>query len=308
MKQPVKTLILGGNGFIGTNLARMLCKNPQYSVTSFDRVDAVAKQEGISYISGDFFNDDQLKSLVDEYDILYHAISTLTPGNSNTNYMNGYEKDFIQSVKLCDLVQKAGKKLIFLSSGGTVYGKHEIMPVSEMDYCQPINHYGTVKRCIESVMQAFHEQNNARMIVARISNPYGPEQDFRKGVGVIDAVIKNAIHKTPMTVWGDGEVIRDYIYIDDVCAMLVTLAEYEGEHAIFNLSSGEGHSVNDIIRFVNIIYPDLEVQYTPGRPVDLKEIVLDNSRICSIYHQPMVSLQEGIHRYINYILEGDQMA
>ncbi len=302
MNKPTKVLILGGNGFIGTNLVRTLSKEPRYSVASFDRMDAAVKQEGVCYISGDFFNDNQLKTLVDEYDILYHAISTLTPGNSNTNYMNGYEKDFIQSVKLCDLVQKAGKKLIFLSSGGTVYGKHETMPVSETDYCQPINHYGTVKRCIESVMQTFREQNKARMIVARISNPYGPGQDFRKGVGVIDAVIKNAIHKTPMTVWGDGEVIRDYIYIDDVCAMLTALAEYEGEHGVFNLSSGEGHSVNDIIQFIRELYPELVVHHTLGRTVDLKEIVLDNCRIRKIYSNPTVSIQEGIQRYINYIV------
>ena len=298
---PVKVLILGGNGFIGTNLAKPFTQKPGYSVTCFDRAEAVQKQPGVFYLSGDFFNDDQMKALVDEYDVFYHAISTLTPGNSNTNYMNGYEKDFIQSVKLCDLIQKAGKKLIFLSSGGTVYGKHEKMPVSEVDYCQPINHYGVIKHCIESVMQTFHVQNGARMIVARISNPYGPGQDFRKGVGVIDAAIKNAVHGTTMTVWGDGEVIRDYIYIDDVCAMLASLSEYGGSKDLFNISSGTGYSVNDIIGIVRSRYPDLKVEYTPGRSVDLKEIVLNNKRIRSVYNCPLISLEEGIQRYADYI-------
>lgn len=301
MKQQGKVLILGGNGFIGTNLISVFVQRPDYSVTSFDRADAARKEAGVTYLTGDFFDDRQLKELVDEYDVIYHAVSTLTPGNSNTNYMNGYERDFIQSVKLCDYVQKAGKKMIFLSSGGTVYGKHERMPVSENDYCQPINHYGTVKRCIESVMQAFREQNGARMIVARISNPYGPGQDYRKGVGVIDATLKNAIHRTPMTVWGDGEVVRDYIYIDDACAMLAALAEYEGPEGIFNLSYGEGHSVNEIIGIVKERYPELEVVYTPGRAVDLKEIVLNNHRIRSVYGKPLVSLKEGIMRYADSI-------
>lgn len=301
MKQPVKVLILGGNGFIGTNLAKTFAQKTEYIVSSFDRVDASVKQPGVHYLSGDFFDEDQLRELVKNHDVFYHAVSTLTPGNSNTNYMNGYERDFIQSVKLCDLVQKEEKKLIFLSSGGTVYGKHEKMPVTETDFCQPINHYGTVKHCIESVMQVFRTQNGAKMIVARISNPYGPGQDFRKGVGVIDAAIKNAIHKTLMTVWGDGEVIRDYIYIDDVCAMLSTLAEYEGPNGVFNLSSGEGYSVNDVIRIVRNKYPDLRVEYTPARSVDLKEIVLSNKKIRRLYNHPLVTLEEGINRYADHI-------
>ncbi len=303
MKQPANVLILGGNGFIGTNLARIMSQSSGYAVTCFDRVEAAAPLETVQYRTGDFFDDEQLKALVDQYDIFYHAISTLTPGNSNTSYLQGYERDFIQSVKLCDLVQKAGKKLIFLSSGGTVYGRHERMPVMEDDTCLPINHYGTVKHCIENVMQTFREQNGARLMIARISNPYGPGQDFRKGVGVIDAAIKHAIHGTEMTVWGDGEVIRDYIYVDDACGMLMALADYEGPENIFNLSYGKGHSVNEILNFVKMRYPDLKVVYTAGRPVDLKEIVLSNQRIRSIYKKKLTSLAEGVRKYADYIEE-----
>ena len=302
MKQLVKTLILGGNGFIGRNLAQKLLQDPSFTVTCFDRFDPPQKDNRITYVSGDFFDIQLLESLVDKYDVIYHAVSTLTVGNSSTNYMNGYTGDFVQSVKLCDYIQKTGKKLIFLSSGGTVYGNHEKMPVTENDFCQPINHYGTVKRCIENVMETFHVQNGAKMIVARIANPYGPGQDYRKGVGVIDAAIKNAINHTPMTVWGDGNVIRDYIYIEDTCAMLKALAEYDGDESIFNLSSGEGHSINEILSIVKTRYPELEVVYTPGRSVDLKEIVLDNRRIRNIYNKPLISLKDGISQYIDYIL------
>ena len=301
MNQPVKVLILGGNGFIGRNLAKTFVQMQGYEVTCFDMAEPQAPCVGVQYRTGDFFDSRMLRECVQAYDVIYHAVSTLTPGNSNACYMNGYERDFVQSVRLCDYVAEAGKKLIFLSSGGTVYGRHERMPVTENDFCRPINHYGAVKRCIESVMETFHVQNGARMIVARISNPYGPGQDYRKGVGVIDAAIRNAMSGTPMTVWGDGNVIRDYIYIDDACGMLAALASYEGPATIFNLSSGEGRSVNQIIAVVRELFPELQVNYTPARSVDLKEIVLDNRRIRRVYSVPLVSLEDGVHRYIDYI-------
>ncbi len=294
MKLQSKVLILGGNGFIGSNLARRLNNEKKYIVSCFDCAEPKERIEGIHYLTGDFFDDQCLSSMIKEHDIIYHAVSTLTPGNSNERYMQGYTKDFVQSVKLCEYVQKENKKLIFLSSGGTVYGKHEVMPVNEEAFCNPINHYGTVKRCIEVAMSAFRAQNHARMIVARISNPYGPGQDYRKGVGIIDAAIKNAIHKKTLPVWGDGEVVRDYIYIDDVCGMLESLIDYEGEEGIFNLSSGIGYSVNEIIHLVKERYPDLKVDYQPARSVDLKRIVLDNTRIREIYQKTLTSLKEGI--------------
>lgn len=305
MNQKPKVLILGGNGFIGSNLTRRLATSGCYKVSCFDCTEPNNRIQEVQYLTGDFFDDNYLEQMVREHDIIYHAISTLTPGNSNERYMQGYAGDFVQSVKLCDYVQKAGKKLIFLSSGGTVYGKHENIPIKEDASCDPINHYGTIKRCIEIVMSTFREQNRARMIVARISNPYGPGQDYRKGVGVIDAALKNAIHGETMTIWGDGEIIRDYIYIDDVCGMLEALATYEGSEVFFNLSSGVGHSVNEVLGIVKKDFPKLKVVYQAGRSVDLQRIILDNSKIKELYIQPIVTLEEGIKRYRTQI-EKDQ--
>ena len=109
--------------------------------------------------------------------------------------MQGYEKDFLQTVKLCKMIKDKDVKLIFLSSGGTVYGNHDIQPLDESVLPCPINHYGNMKLCIENVIRTFNYQMNKNMIIARISNPYGPGQDFHSGVGFIDAVLKKAIEK-----------------------------------------------------------------------------------------------------------------
>lgn len=297
-----KILILGGNGFIGANLACYFADNDE-DISSFDLQLPALPCKNVRYISGDFFDDNTLEGLVKEHDIIYHAISTINPGNSSEVYMRGYEKDFLQSVKLCDFVKKFNKKMIFLSSGGTVYGEQQIQPVVEDCARFPINHYGAVKCCIETVMQAYRKQFNTELLIARIANPYGPGQDYKKGVGLIDAVLKSAISGETATIWGDGEVVRDYIYIDDVCACLAELADYDGSELCFNISTQVGSSVNDILGIIREIYPSLKVNYKEGRTVDIPYIVLENHKIQGIQSKRMISVRDGIKRYARF-LEG----
>jgi UDP-glucose 4-epimerase len=140
------------------------------------------------------------------------------------------------------------------------------------------------------------------MLVARISNPYGPGQDYHKGVGFIDAAIKHAIAGETIEIWGDGNVVRDYIYIDDVCRMLYALMDYHGDLEVFNISSNTGTSQNDIVEILKRKFPQVDVVYKPGRSVDARKIILDNTRIRAICDGNMVSLEEGIHRYYDYII------
>lgn len=123
-------LILGGNGFIGANLCNHIDKE-SYNVFSFDIVSPERQNKDITYISGDFFDDATLKKTAEGMDIIFHAISTVNPGNSNSQYMRGYEKDFIQTIRLCELANEQNSKMIFLSSGGTVYGEQSIQPIRE---------------------------------------------------------------------------------------------------------------------------------------------------------------------------------
>ena len=194
--------------------------------------------------------------------------------------------------------------MIFFSSGGTVYGNQDVQPISEDAVPVPINHYGNLKLCIENTIRTFNFQMKKNMLVARISNPYGPGQDYHKGVGFIDAAIKKSISGETIEIWGDGNNVRDYIFIDDLCKMLYALIDYHGEIEVFNLSSNTGASQNDIVKILKNISADVEVVYKPGRSVDAKKIILDNKRIQSIGNFEMVSLEEGIRRYYEYIKQG----
>lgn len=295
-----KILILGGNGFIGRNLCSYLVSKGE-KVYSFDMHLPENKIEGVEFIEGDFFDDYTLKSVIKGMDVIFHAISTINPGNSNDKFIMGYERDFIQTIKLCDYIKDTNSRLIFLSSGGTVYGNQEIQPIKEESVPAPINHYGNIKLCIENTIRTFNYQNRRRMRIARISNPYGPGQDYNKGVGFIDAAIKKALKGETLEIWGDGSVIRDYIYIQDVCIMLYALMEYEGETEVFNISSSVGKSQNEIIEVLRDILPNVNVVYKEKRAVDANKIILDNHKILEVCNIKPTDINDGIKKYYDYL-------
>lgn len=297
-----KILVLGGNGFIGRNLCEYMAQKGEM-VYSFDMALPETKKEGIKYISGDFFDDYTLEKVIAGMDIVFHAICTLNPGNSNDKCLMGYERDFVQTAKLCYLLKDTNCRLIFLSSGGTVYGNQNIQPIREDAVPVPINHYGNLKLCIENTIRTFNFQSKRNMLVARISNPYGPGQNYLKGVGFIDAALKRAIHGETIEVWGNGDVVRDYIYIDDVCRMLYDLVHYHGKYEVFNLSSNTGTSQNDVLDIIKDIIPDVSIKYADARSVDAKKIILDNTRIMEQDEFELVHVKDGIRNYYNYILE-----
>ena len=298
-----KILVLGGNGFLGRNLCSYLAEKGE-EVYSFDMSLPEHPDSRINYISGDFFDDYTLEHIVEGMDVIYHAICTLNPGNSNEKCIVGYERDFVQTAKLCSYIKDTNCRMIFFSSGGTVYGNQEIQPITENAVPVPINHYGNLKLCIENTMRTFNFQMKKNMLVARISNPYGPGQDYHKGVGFIDAAIKHAIAEEDIEIWGDGNNVRDYIYIEDLCKMLYALIDYHGDMEVFNLSSNTGASQNDIVEILKEISPDVKVIYKPGRSVDAKKIILDNTRIQTVCALEMMPLKEGIRRYYEYIRQG----
>ena len=297
-----KILVLGGNGFIGKNLCEYMYRQGE-EVYSFDLFVPVKGTEGVHYIAGDFFDDYTLSNVIKGMDVIFHAVCTLNPGNSNDRYIMGYERDFVQTVKLCSWVEETDTRLIFLSSGGTVYGNQPVQPIKETAIPVPINHYGNLKLCIENTIHIFNIQARRNMLIARDSNPYGPGQDYKKGVGFIDACLKRAMAGEEIEIWGDGENVRDYIFIDDVCRMLYALTKYHGEYEVFNISSMVGTSQKDVLKIIKRLYRDLSIRYTQSRSVDAKRIVLDNSRIMELERFSLMPIKEGICKYHQYIVE-----
>ena len=298
--QPKRVIVIGGNGFIGTNVCKYFSTN-NWSVTSFDLALPKEKISNVEYVQGDYFNNTLLESQIADKDLIIHSLSTVNPGNSSVKFLQGYSLDFVQMAKLALMLVGTGKKMIFISSGGTVYGNQTEFPIKETACLNPINHYGCLKVCIENMLRTYNIQNNTSFLIARVSNPFGPGQDYKKGVGFVDAVLKKTINNEQIEIWGDGEIVRDYIYIDDVCKMIFGMANYKGQIDTFNISSGIGVSQNDIIGLLKKQGYKPDVKYTVARSVDARKIVLDNSRIKEICDIGSLSFEGALNTYLSVL-------
>ena len=150
-------------------------------------------------------------------------------------------------------------------------------------------------------MRAFNVQQGTRFMSCRITNPYGPGQDYRKGVGFIDAVVKSVMNRQRLEIWGDGSVVRDYIYIEDVCRMMEALLHYEGEYQTFNISTGVGVSQNEIIRIFEDLGFKVKANYQEARTVDAQYNIANNAKAIKATGVTCRSVREGIAEYLKYL-------
>ena len=298
----LRVLVLGANGFIGSHLCDRLLKLGHH-VRAFDRPGAppyrdFAPGESITWHWGDFRSKATLDAALDEVDIVYHLISTTNPKTANENPMADVQSNVVHSIQLLDLIvsKSSPPKLIFVSSGGTVYGIPQVSPISENHPTEPISAYGLGKLTIEKYINLYRQLRGLDSVVLRLSNPYGPGQKPGTGQGVIATFVDLALKEQPIEIWGDGTTIRDYLYISDAVTALSALAEIRCNHHVYNIGSGVGHSLNVVISAIEeTLGRKLEKLYKPSRGFDARENILDISRIISqIDWTPQTELNTGL--------------
>lgn len=178
--------------------------------------------------------------------------------------------------------------LIYLSSGGAIYGNHQSEKASEQHVVTPLSYYGAGKASIESLLHAFCHQTKRNAIVLRPSNLYGPDQPERTGFGIIPTLIAKALRNEPIDIWGDGNTTRDYLYIDDFIELLCKIIDsnsYIDGCNIFNAGTGNGTTVNDLCKKIESISGVTFIRnYHPIRAVDVQRIVLDTEKTKATYN------------------------
>jgi UDP-glucose 4-epimerase len=299
----MKALIIGGNGFIGTNLADALLKSG-HKVTSFDRYPSRYREPDprITYVYGDFANHGEVQDAVRGNDWIFHLAYTTLPATSNEDPQFDVRSNIIDTLQLLEACKECNvKKIIFISSGGTVYGVPQNLPITEDHPTEPICSYGITKLTIEKYLHLYHHLHNLDYVVARLANPYGELQNPQAKQGAIAVFLGNVISDKPITIWGDGEVVRDYIYISDAAEALVKAAEYcpdENEPRVFNIGSGGGQTLNEIVRAIkNVVGKPVEVVHHPARSADVPVNVLDIQRAKKCLEwQPEINLENGIRK------------
>jgi UDP-glucose 4-epimerase len=293
----MRVLVLGGNGFIGSHVVDHLlaagCK-----VRVFDRSPEHYRPPvaSVEYHLAPFHDVPALAEALEGVDVVCHLISTTVPSTSNLDPISDVEGNLINTVRLLQLmVQKKVSRIVYLSSGGTVYGIPQVLPIPESHPLKPVCSYGVIKVAIENYLHMFHHLHGLEYCVLRASNPYGERQGHTGVQGVIGTFSAKILAGDPIEIWGDGSVVRDFIYVGDL-VKLNTKACMSSHSGVFNVGSGEGHSVNQIIEVLKSVSERLvQVNYRDSRSYDVPRVVLDISSAQSSFDwHPVVDLETGI--------------
>jgi UDP-glucose 4-epimerase len=301
-------LVLGGNGFIGSHLVDQLLAEG-HKVRVFDKNEEYYRKPlaSVDYQYGDFGNRGLLMEALANIDVVFHLISTTLPKTSNDDPAFDVQSNVIETLFLLEqcITQKV-KKIIFISSGGTVYGNPSVLPIPENSPTEPECSYGITKLTIEKYLYLYRFLHGLDYCVLRLANAYGERQRPTATQGVIPVFLERALRNDEIVVWGDGSVIRDYVYVTDIASALLKALTYSGDTKVFNIGSGEQYSLNEVIQLIeHVTGQPLKVKYTEGRSFDVPINVLDVSRAKSFLNwTPTVSLSEGIARMYAWMLKG----
>lgn len=305
-------VVFGANGFIGKNLVSKLSKHNDNNIIAFDRFskskqddeDFFKKFNNVSIFKGDFLNQNDLEDVLNSIDYVFHSISMTNPATASNDPFTDIDTNVRASIILFDVcVKKNVKKVIYLSSGGTVYGDIESLRISEESATKPKSPYGIGKLTIENYLRYFKESKGLDYIIYRIANPYGPEQNYESKQGVIPIFINHVLNNEELFVYGDGSMLRDYIYIDDVCKMIDISYQLQNKYPEYNIGSGIGTSVSEILEHIaNIVNISPKVVHVEVPASFVKTAVLDSSRFTQEFGTlRLTSLSDGLERTLEYV-------
>lgn len=295
-----KTLVLGGTGFIGSNLVHALVASgncprvltlPNLSISNLAEV-----LDKVEMVYGDFMDDVTLRQAVAGVDTVFHLISTTFPSMTLQSSVYDVLSNLLPTIRLVESCLASGvKKIVYASSGGTIYGEPLFIPITEDHPLLPKSAYGQSKLTIENYLNFYSRTSPLEINLLRISNPFGPRQNPYGVQGIVAVTMGHAYRNAPLKIYGQGDTVRDYIYIDDVIAAMLLAAATPGS-SIVNVSTGEGHSVLEIIQHLEeLIGRPIQKEFHPIRAGDVKVNVLSNEKLRKMYGwQPRTPFAEGL--------------
>jgi UDP-glucose 4-epimerase len=303
-----KCLVLGGKGFIGSHLVDgLLAKGHQVRVLDRPNVPPLSDSANIGrveWLDGDFTSETDVRQALEGCEICYHLVSTTLPKSSNADPLFDVETNIMGTLRLLTHAVKAGvKKIVFSSSGGTVYGIPKAVPVEENHPTDPISSYGITKLAIEKYLHLFLDLHQLDYTILRVSNPYGERQRTRASQGAIAIFLGKVLRGETVDIWGDGSTVRDYVYIGDVADALMTAANHRGPERVFNIGSGAGLTINQVLDAIeHATGTKSKRNYAPARGFDVPRSVLAINRARdSLGWEPRTSFADGLAKTVRWL-------
>jgi UDP-glucose 4-epimerase len=297
----VKALVLGGAGFIGSHVAeQLLARGHEVSVfarPNVDRRNLAAVASRLRFIAGDFLNAEDVRKAVRGADVVVHLVGSTLPGTSLLNPVYDLQTNVAASVGLLEAcVDAQVRRIVYVSSGGTVYGIPRQDFIAEDHPLDPINPYGLSKLAVEKYCGVFRHQFGLDSAILRLSNPYGRRQREGSGQGVVGAWMARMRRGEPIELWGDGSVVRDYLAVEDAAKAIVLAAEAPTLPAVLNVGSGEGTSLSELLTRVEACAGRAaDVVRRDARRVDVPRNVLDVALAArSLAWRAEIPLEQGL--------------
>lgn len=316
-----RILVTGGAGFIGRHLVARLVEAGK-PVRVLSRSARRRSDGAVEYLPGDFSVARDAETALDGVEVVYHLATTTTPGSANARILEDARINLLGSLGLISAAAEAGiRRFLFVSSGGSVYGpgprraageapahsrplreddapEAQPRPLREDDATEPIAAHGVAKLAIEKYLHVFHAAAGMECRVARGANPFGEGQDPGRGQGFVPYALRQLARNEPVTIWGDGSVVRDFFYVGDFVEALFLLLDDGGPHEVYNVGGGRGRSLLEMLSILeSVTGRRAVVRLEPGRPVDVPYNCLDISRIReALRWEPKVPVEEGVAR------------
>lgn len=299
--------VFGGSGFLGRNLVETLLDQGEV-VRLLDRTipkDFVDRRN-LKFHHCDIRDSNSYRHHIAECDVLCLFVATSIPGTYDQNPISEIENDVVHYGRLLETIRNFKlSRIIYLSSGGAVYGPAPPVPLVESHPTRPTSSYGVGKLCIELLIERYRPLSNWSYTILRPSNPVGIGQNKTVSRhGMVATVLYKLKTGRPVQVWGDGSVVRDYFDASDLTkAIIATMTSQKAANQVFNVGSGIGRSAMDIIRLCeDITGKSVKIDMLPGRPYDVPYNVLNITKIHgAVGWKPKITLEETIQNIWNAI-------
>ena len=305
----MKILVTGGAGFIGSHLVEELLSN-EHEILIFDNCLTGKKEHleitgNFTFINDDFGSENSLE-VIEKFDpdICFHLAAQSSVVVSVENPALDFEHNILQPIKLIQVLLKSNcKKLVFTSSGGTIFGEPTVIPTAEEDYAdEPESPYGVAKKRLNELIKIMLKNSSMKYSILNLSNVYGPRQDPHGEAGVVSIFANKYLKNEEPTIYGDGEQTRDYIYVKDVVSALIKASKIEENHFL-NIGTGIETSVNDLANSMKIQFKsEINPIYKPAREGELNRSVLNNTKAKQeLNWKPEYSLDDGMKQVFNWL-------
>lgn len=268
-----RIFVTGGSGFVGRNTIPALLHG-SCQVVALQHIHPIfpRKHDGLEIVRGAIGRPSRkLRSEIDRCDTLLHLAGASTPASTAMDPSLDVRANLMPTLALLQMASGTRiKRIVSISSGGTIYGVPNYSPIDESHPTIPTSPYGVVKLAIEQMIRLWAVQQAVEYIILRVANPYGPHQNGLGDQGVIGTWLPRVLNDQPLVVWGDGSVIRDYIYVGDVAdALAIGCTRANLASGIYNIGTGTGVSLREVAQtLAEVTGRSAKLQFEPGRPFD----------------------------------------